>query len=397
MEDDETFDEFNSKLNAIVNDTFTLGEPVPENIIVKKILRSLPKSFNAKVVAIEENKILITLKVNELIGNLQTFEANIMSHGKTQSKGMALKASKGLYKKVASDLDSDSEEIDPQVAVEFMKQFKLFMKGQKTNVRIPKNSGKNKSFKGIECYECQGYGQIVNDCGNKKSKKKALNTTWEDETSYENDETPKSDKPDIGKGKFIAFMETFGSATSHVSSEPETDQDTELDEEPDWKAEYETLFKKTMKMVKVNEKVAINWKVSEEKNSSLKAELAEALAKVQKLEDENDKLADKLIVESQKCDILDFDMKTLKAENSELNGRLKMVLSELNTAKASLNRMNTGSKTLDDILCSQKTHTDKHGIGYADEASTSNAKGKNYFAKTSVVTNPVVSVAKQTS
>ena len=70
-------------------------------------------------------------------------------------------------------------------------------------------------------------------------------------------------------------------------------------------------------------------------------------------------------------------------------------LSELDTAKASLNRMNTGSKTLDDILCNQKSHTDKHGIGYADGASTSNAKGKNYFDKNSVVTNPIVSVAKQ--
>ena len=39
MEVDETFDEFNLKLNAIVNDTFTLGEPIPENRIVKKILR----------------------------------------------------------------------------------------------------------------------------------------------------------------------------------------------------------------------------------------------------------------------------------------------------------------------------------------------------------------------
>ena len=82
-----------------------------------------------------------------------------------------------------------------------------------------------------------------------------MNTTWEDETS---DENPEPDKPDTGKGKFIAFMATFGSATSHVSSEADIDQDTESDEEPDWKAEYKTLFKKTMKMVKVNEKVAIN-------------------------------------------------------------------------------------------------------------------------------------------
>ena len=102
-------------------------------------------------------------------------------------------------------------------------------------------------LKGIQCYECKGYGHIANDCENKKSKKKALNTTWEDETSYENGETPESDKPDIGKGKFIAFMATSGSATYHISSEAETNQDIESKEEPDWKAEYETLFKKTMK------------------------------------------------------------------------------------------------------------------------------------------------------
>ena len=121
-----------------------------------------------KVVAIEENKNLNTLKVDELVGNLQTFEANLRSHGKTHSKGIALKASKESYKKATSDSDSDFEEIDPQVPVQFMKQFKLFMKGQKTNVRIPKNSGKQKSFKGIQCYECKGYGHIANDCGNKK-------------------------------------------------------------------------------------------------------------------------------------------------------------------------------------------------------------------------------------
>ena len=99
-----------------------------------------------------------------------------------------------------------------------MKQFKLFMKGKKSNVKIPKNYGKKKFFKGIQCYECKGYGHIANDCGNKKSKKKALNTTWGDKTSYENDENPESDKPNTGNGKFIAFLATSGSTTSHISS-----------------------------------------------------------------------------------------------------------------------------------------------------------------------------------
>ena len=68
------------------------------------------------------------------------------------------------------------------------------------------------------------------------------------------------------------------------------------------------LFEKTMKMPKINEKVAKKWKASKEQNSSLKAELAE----VQKLEDENNRLADKLTAESQKYVLFDSNMKTLK-------------------------------------------------------------------------------------
>lgn len=44
--------------------------------VVKKVLWSLPERFHAKAIVIEENKDLNTLRVDELVGNLQTFEAN---------------------------------------------------------------------------------------------------------------------------------------------------------------------------------------------------------------------------------------------------------------------------------------------------------------------------------
>ena len=90
---------------------------------MKKILRSLPKKFDVKVVAIEENKNLNVLKLEDLVGNLQTFEANLRTNNKSKSKGIALKASKESFKEIASDSDSNFEEIDPQVVVQFMKQF----------------------------------------------------------------------------------------------------------------------------------------------------------------------------------------------------------------------------------------------------------------------------------
>ena len=70
MEEDETFDEFYAKLKDIVNSAFNLGESIAESKIVRKILRSLPERFHAKITAIEEIKDIDQIPLIELIGNL---------------------------------------------------------------------------------------------------------------------------------------------------------------------------------------------------------------------------------------------------------------------------------------------------------------------------------------
>ena len=56
MEEDESFDEFYAKLKDIVNSTFNLWETSPKPKVVRKVLRSLPERFHAKIIAIEESK-----------------------------------------------------------------------------------------------------------------------------------------------------------------------------------------------------------------------------------------------------------------------------------------------------------------------------------------------------
>ena len=70
MEDDESFDEFYAKLKNIVNSAFNLGETIPEPKIVRKVLRSLPERFHAKIMAIEESKDVDKIPLTELVGNL---------------------------------------------------------------------------------------------------------------------------------------------------------------------------------------------------------------------------------------------------------------------------------------------------------------------------------------
>ena len=74
MSEDESFDSFYGKLNEVVISKFNLGEKTEDLKIVRKILRSLPGSFRAKVTAIEESKDFDDIKVQELIGSLQTYE-----------------------------------------------------------------------------------------------------------------------------------------------------------------------------------------------------------------------------------------------------------------------------------------------------------------------------------
>ena len=67
---DESFDEFYAKLKDIVNLAFNLRETISEPKIVRKVLRSLPKRFHAKITTIEESKNIDKIPLTELVGNL---------------------------------------------------------------------------------------------------------------------------------------------------------------------------------------------------------------------------------------------------------------------------------------------------------------------------------------
>ena len=82
MEEDETFDEFYAKLMDIVNSAFNLGESIMESKIFRKILRSSPERFHAKITTIEEVKDINQLPLIELVENLQTYEMGLGSMGK---------------------------------------------------------------------------------------------------------------------------------------------------------------------------------------------------------------------------------------------------------------------------------------------------------------------------
>ena len=107
MEEDESLDEFYAKLKDIVNSAFNLGETIPEPKIVRKVLRSLPERFHAKITVIKESKDIDKIPLTELVGNLQTYELGLTRICKTgKGKSMTLKAKSSETDESFDDEDS---------------------------------------------------------------------------------------------------------------------------------------------------------------------------------------------------------------------------------------------------------------------------------------------------
>ena len=122
MSEDESFDSFYSKLNEMVVEKFNLGEKTEDSKIVRKILRSLPKSFRAKVTAIEKSKDLDDIKVQELIESLQTYELSLPNQRKRKS--LALKT---VNERVDVHDSSEDDTIEKDISY-LAKNFQKFLK-----------------------------------------------------------------------------------------------------------------------------------------------------------------------------------------------------------------------------------------------------------------------------
>ena len=223
MSENESFASFYSKLNEVVVSKFNLGEKTEDSKIVKKILRSLLESFCAKVTTIEESKDLNDVKVQELIGSLQTYEMSLPTQRK--SKSLALKT---INERLEVHDSSDEDVVDKDVAY-LVKNFRKFLKfknngkfgdkgkfqssGREKREFKKKDGKESRSTQGVTCFECNGHGHFKKECLNYlKLKGKVYATTLSDLDSSNSDSEESCDE----EGNYSAFM-----TIAHVESSDE--------------------------------------------------------------------------------------------------------------------------------------------------------------------------------
>src|SRR5262249_393254 len=368
-----------NRFTAITNELASLGKVIGDPNLVRKMLRILPPSWDAKKTAIEEAQDLNQLSLSQLREKLMAYE----SHKKTiqgeesSSKGIAFQAKEIAINQVDTDDSNDEGDEDINLLVRKLNRFFKKQRGKKfsafkktTNYRkndagkAYKEKEKKEEKKEIQCYECKKLGHIKYECTSLikkmeqyKKKSQAMLATWSD---LDDTETSPEDSDEEEEEANLCLM-----TTSEVHSESENDI-----------IEDDMLLEMT-KLLKALKKADL--KISKHGNEIkyLKNE-KDALKQTNSLlADENDILKkdnEKLHVENEK----------LRKENSMLkdeNGVLKVKIDELsNSVKNTFDKFNESDKKLNMLISSQRLSCEKHGLGY-EHGSTSNASKKTTFVK----------------
>ncbi|XP_073154084.1 uncharacterized protein [Henckelia pumila] len=198
MEGSEIIIEYDRRLRDIANEAFSLGDPISNERLVSKVLRSLPERFNIKICAIDTAKDTSKLA---LMSSLRTFEMNMDSQKKDKCKSIAFQVSNDLYSYLLqlsqefneSDLSDDSISLITKKLEDYLKRIrdkkKVVQKSKLSSLTAPEKpqrvspnrgqsrpryDGKNQTnanrYDFVQCKKCTGYGHYANECPNRLRK-----------------------------------------------------------------------------------------------------------------------------------------------------------------------------------------------------------------------------------
>ncbi|XP_062099833.1 uncharacterized protein LOC133805684 [Humulus lupulus] len=145
MKADETIANMYTRFTTITNGLNSLGKVLSQKEMVTKILRSLTKAYQGKVIAIQEAKDLSTLPLEELIGSLMNHEIFMSAQDEEEvekkKKTIAFKSSSS---RAISEDDEDSLCSDMEDLALFSKKYKKFMKFKKNFGKKPQRGSDSK-------------------------------------------------------------------------------------------------------------------------------------------------------------------------------------------------------------------------------------------------------------
>ncbi|KAL5583055.1 hypothetical protein UlMin_015497 [Ulmus minor] len=372
MEEGEKVADFNAKLIDITNRSCLLGEEYVESKIVRKILRSLPHRFQGKVIAIEESKNVDKIRLEELIGSLETFEMGLGEEKKEKVKNIAFKSENN---------SENNEAIDNEELVFFTRKFKQFLNKNKFSKNFSRSTDKMRNNKfsenikknQVECYTCGGKGHISKDCANNKGK--SMKATWSDDSDEESEEEETEEEK---VQAFTAKLEEF----EEESIEENDDYEESLDHS------YQELFDQGLELIKEKKQLKGNITSLEISNNNLIDVVGSLKEEKQKLSNERIELQQKLDGAYQELKEKIHELKIEKAEKIDLKESLKETQHVVSV-------LTLGAEKVTKMINFGKINDDKKGLGFDENKVCSNSSTIFVKATSSSLNSEIDSQAKK--
>jgi hypothetical protein len=227
MKSKESISKMFTRFTNIINSLKALGKCYTNVENVRKILRSLPKYWDAKVTAIEEAKDLTKMSLDELLGSLMTHEIMLKGREEEEAKPKRSLTLKSSHQESEEEKESDD---DKETAL-LTKRFKKFMRKEKNNKYHKKKVPKGEPSKNDPptCFECHKPRHCKSDCPRlkkkiKKFKRKALEVTWDDSEGRESEQ----EKSDNEMANFCLMAKKDEVSFSNIESNDELHSYEEL-------------------------------------------------------------------------------------------------------------------------------------------------------------------------
>ncbi|XP_070040969.1 uncharacterized protein [Nicotiana tomentosiformis] len=154
MKEGESIEEMFAIFRKIIGDLKASGKPCSSGDQVRKIMRSLPTTWQTKVVALESQDLD---KYDELRGDLIAFEKTHMKKTRQEEKKKT-NAFKTTIEGPENDIDDDPEALEEEIAIVsrnmngLMRRYKNTKKGRMTSRQTRQYNEQDK--KDGKCFEC---------------------------------------------------------------------------------------------------------------------------------------------------------------------------------------------------------------------------------------------------
>ncbi|GJY32328.1 zinc finger, CCHC-type containing protein [Tanacetum coccineum] len=187
MKEDETIDSFAGKLMSIITKAATCGLTFDEQTKVRKLLNAVPDKFVPVVATIEMIVDFKTVKLEEIIGKLKTYEERLKFRkgSEEDNSEKLLFTRQGNDRNYERNYGNDRRGGGNQTRGRGQGRFARDSKNKDSYDRRRRNPGNQnyhrRDIREIECYNCHEFGHYAVNCPKPDRREEKANLVFEDD------------------------------------------------------------------------------------------------------------------------------------------------------------------------------------------------------------------------